>query len=432
MYEVPIDEIHTASRAAAGITLKQAASTLEQAQCRPLTITEVAEFINMMDAPDFDQIKAMVLDCSAKVRTRKYGRSVVTLSPVEVTNRCASNCSFCGWRSDNKQMGRLSIDEEIVDIQVQYLLAKGIQDIELVGGDDIQFVRDTLPVLLQRLRSRFLPRTGARQLLFCTMALTESQYHTLAACGADGMIMWQETYDEALYNHHISRGPKAYGIDDDFHVVKGGNGFLFRLQSQDRAAKAGLNLAVGTMLGLNKDVVFEVLATIHHARYLCKKYAPKDPVVIGMPTWNKLTTNQIDNRPKQILNIDKYFSFFASLYLLALSDLNVWVFPNCRVSRASQIEAIKVAGAYTSTEVKIGPGGYLPEALKDVCAGKRSDIIQKMHTKFYEKQLSSNELLEHLDDFEQFQHYFYLHEDFARALAAEDIEVTARGGAMIS
>lgn len=58
--------------------------------------------------------------------------------------------------------------------------------------------------------------------------------------------MWQETYDEALYNKHISRGPKAYGIDDGFRVVKNGNGFLFRLQSQDRAAKAGLALSVGS------------------------------------------------------------------------------------------------------------------------------------------------------------------------------------------
>ncbi|MCP3380113.1 hypothetical protein NLM31_06710 [Bradyrhizobium sp. CCGUVB4N] len=273
MYQVPVDELRTTSRAAIGISLEEAADILDQAQHRPLLPTELTEFIGAINTPDFEKIKAAVLDCSASIRARKYGRSVTTLSPVEVTNRCASNCDFCGWRADNTQMGRLTIDEEIVDIQARYLLEKGIEDIELVGGDDIRFVRDALPVLLRRLRS-LVPPTSSRQLLFCTMALTEAQYQTLAACGADGMIMWQETYDEAVYNQHISRGPKAYGIDDDFRIVKNGNGFLFRLQSQDRAGRAGLNLSVGAMLGLNRDVAFDVLATVHHARYLCTTYAP--------------------------------------------------------------------------------------------------------------------------------------------------------------
>lgn len=429
MYQVPVDELRTASRAAVGLTLKKAAHILDQAQHRPLLPAEVSEFIGMINTPDFEKIKAMVLDCSASIRTRKYGRSVATLSPVEVTNRCASNCDFCGWRADNTHMGRLTIDAEIVALQAQYLLEKGIEDIELVGGDDMRFVRDALPVLLRRLRS-LIPPTGAGQLLFSSMALTETQYQTLAACGADGVIMWQETYDEVVYNQHISRGPKAYGIDDDFRIVKNGNGFLFRLQSQDRAAKAGLNLSVGAMLGLNKDVAFDVLAIVHHARYLCTTYAPVRPLIIGMPTWNKLTTPETDNRPEQLLDIEECFSFFAALYLLALWDLNVWVFPTCRVSMASHIEAIKVAGAYTSTEVKTGPGGYLVDALRNVEPGVRQTIIDSMHGEVGDEKISSNALLKRLDSFEQFHHYYYPHEDFARALAAEGISVTRRDRAV--
>ncbi|WP_342723710.1 4Fe-4S cluster-binding domain-containing protein [Bradyrhizobium sp. B097] len=380
----------------------------------------------MINTPDFERIKAMVLDCSSKIRVRKYGCSVVTLSPVEVTNRCASNCDFCGWRADNTQMGRVTIDEELVDIQTQYLLEKGVQDIELVGGDDIRFVR-VLPALLRRLRSR-LP-TGVSHLLFSTMALTELQYQTLAACGADGVIMWQETYDESVYNHHISRGPKACGIDEEFRIVKNGNGFLFRLQSQDRAAQAGLALSVGSMLGLNKDVAFDVLATIHHARYLCTTYAPVRPLIIGMPTWNEITTPETDKRPEQILDIEKCFSFFASLYLLALSDLNIWVFPTCRVSMTAHIEAVRVAGAYTSTEVKTGPGGYLVDALRNADSRVRQTITEKLHGKFGEESISANALLKRLDEIEQFKHYHYPHETFARALAVAGIKIANRDGA---
>ncbi|WP_156922482.1 hypothetical protein [Azorhizobium doebereinerae] len=421
MYQVPVDELVPPS-AAVGLSLKEAAYILDEAQDRPLLPSEIRAFIGMINTPDFSKIKAMVLDYSARLRTKKYGRSVFTMSPVEFTNRCASNCDFCGWRADNTQMGRLTIDEEMVEVQAQYLLEKGIDDIELVGGDDIRFVRDALPLLLRRLRSRISTRS-VRQLLFSTMALTESQYRNLAACGADGVIMWQETYDEALYNRHISCGPKAHGIDDDFRVVQNGNGFLFRLQSQDRAAKAGLNLSVGSMLGLNKDVAFDVLATVHHARYLCTKYAPVRPLIIGMPTWNKLTTPETDKRPEQLIDIEECFSFFASLYLLALSDLNVWVFPTCRVSMASHIAAVRAAGAYTSTEVKTGPGGYLVDALRNVDPERRRAIIENVHGEFGDKKLRSDALLEKIDACEQFQHYYYHHEDFVRALNDAGINV---------
>ncbi|WP_338696242.1 MULTISPECIES: hypothetical protein [Bradyrhizobium] len=426
MYQVPVDELRATSAAAVGATLKDAAYILEETQHRPLSPREVGEFIGTINTPDFEKIKAMVLDCSSKIRVRKYGRSVVTMSPVEVTNRCASNCDFCGWRADNTQMGRVTIDEELADIQTQYLLEKGVQDIELVGGDDIRFVR-ALPVLLRRLKSR-LP-TGASHLLFSTMALTERQYQTLAACGADGVIMWQETYDESVYNHHISSGPKACGIDEEFRIVKNGNGFLFRLQSQDRAAQAGLNLSVGSMLGLNKDVAFDVLATIHHARYLCTTYAPVSPLIIGMPTWNEITTPETDRRPEQILDIEKCFSFFAALYLLALSDLNIWVFPTCRVSMTAHIEAVRVAGAYTSTEVKTGPGGYLVDALRNADPRVRQTIIEKLHREFGEERISANALLKRLDGIEQFKHYHYPHETFARALAVAGIKIANRDGA---
>lgn len=154
------------------------------------------------------------------------------------------------------------------------------------------------------------------------------------------------------------------------------------------------------------------------------------PLIIGMPTWNKITTPETDNRPEQLLDIEECFSFFAALYLLALSDLNVWVFPTCRVSMASHIEAVKVAGAYTSTEVRTGPGGYLVNALRNVEPKIRQTIIDNMHGEFGNEKISANALLKRLDSFEQFQHYYYPHEEFTRALAVAGISLTSRDGAV--
>jgi 2-iminoacetate synthase ThiH len=307
---------------------------LDQLDDRELTYAEVVRLVKPGHSSLTAQTKSRVISRSRELRARKHGTSVVPMAPVEVTNRCASNCTFCGWRSSNRDMRRLVIAESLVLLQVRYLVGKGITHIELVGGDDLTFVRELLPRLASGVRA-LLPEEGG-VVHFCTMALTSRQYRGLREVGADSAIMWQETYHKAVYDREITAGPKAWGIDDAFKVTPGGDGFRFRLESQDRAIREGLAISVGSMLGLNPNVAFEMLATIDHARYLAETYRPASPVIVGMPTWNRITTPHTDLRPSQVIDAEDSFTYFASIYFLALHLHNVWIFPNCRVSLNAQ------------------------------------------------------------------------------------------------
>jgi hypothetical protein len=142
-----------------------------------------------------------------------------------------------------------------------------------------------------------------------------------------------------------------------------------------------------------------------------------------MPTWNSITTPETDRRPSRVLNIEDYFSFFASIYLLALWDKDVWVFPNCRVSRSTQIEAVRCAGAYTSTEVKVGPGGYLPQALQRVGEKERADVMRWLRDEL-KSDVYGAELAARLNEMEQFRHHFHDHGDYVEALQKAGIRVT--------
>jgi hypothetical protein len=193
------------------------------------------------------------------------------------------------------------------------------------------------------------------------MALTEKQYLHMKNCGVDGVITWQETYDEDLYYKSIKSGPKAYGIDDNFKVVKKGDGYNFRLNSQERAISAGLQVGIGAMIGLNPNLNFEVLSTLAHARYLIDKHSnkPHKPVIIGMPTWNNLTTKKTDNKTDgNNVDLERIFPYISCLYLLGSPKGKVWIFPNCRVSMQTQVKSIVTSGYFTSTEVSVAPGGY--------------------------------------------------------------------------
>lgn len=388
---------------------------------RVLTYEDVATLVSIMFTERFERVKQIVLEKAKSVRQKKYRNSVISMAPVEISNRCASDCNFCGWRSDNKAMKRISIDSDIALMQIEYLANKGIGHIELVGGDDINLVKWQLPEIIPKARA-IVDRAQKGVISFCTMALTEAQYEKLRSHGADSMIMWQETYDETLYNACIQKGPKAKGLDENFKVPKDGDGYCFRLESQDRAARAGLGVSVGAMLGLNPNLAFEMLATISHARHLTDHYTLTHPLIVGMPTWNKITTPETDNRPSEHVEIEPYFTYLASIYLLSLSDRDVWVFPNCRVSLQTQINAVEYAGVFTSTEVKLGPAGYMGNVLKAL----PEEASEKTRTHIYhliKSNSASTELQKVLDDAEQFQHHYHDHEVYENEMTSRGLEL---------
>lgn len=402
-------------------------SILSKAEAAELSLEEVNLLANAIYAPDFPRIKDLVLGASSRIRASVFGDKVIVMAPIEVSNSCASDCSFCGWRASNQAMRRLRISDELVLDQVNYLVEKGIHYLEFVGGDDLHFVRDRLPALIGQTR-QLADRLGIRlKICFCTMALTESQYRRLKELGADSMIVWQETYDPACYRSMIQQGPKGKGIDDDWALLSNGSGYSFRLHAQERALKAGLEVALGAMLGMNDNLNLEILATISHARSLIDRYpiSADSPLIIGMPIWNHIPTSSTDMRPVDKFVVDAFFSYLAAVLFLSLPKGKAWIFPNCRVSLEDQIEAVKVAGVFTSTEVKLGPGGYLPALLKQKKqrGEEVSPLLDRILGELDEQGANADVLEDVLNQKEQFCHHYHSHETYVARMKDAGLRV---------
>lgn len=394
-----------------------------------LTLPEINQLLNGIYFPCFPELNQRVLEVSTALRRETFGNSVIPMAPVEASNACASDCGFCGWRASNRKMQRMKISEDLIMEQVRYLVDKGIHYIEFVGGDDFRFVRQLLPSLVRKTRA-LGDSLGIRlKICFCTMALTEAQYRELKELGADAMIVWQETYDRSCYNRQIISGPKAWGIDEEWKVLTGGDGYAFRLGAQERALRAGLEVALGSILGLNDNLNFEILATISHARHLMKKYpvTPQSPLVIGMPTWNEITTPATDNRPTGRERINPYFSYIAALYFLALPGGRAWIFPNCRVGIDEQVEAVKAAGVFTSTEVKLGPGGYLPALLarRREKGEDTTELEQLIETEFGCSAADLPAFDLDLSAREQFVHHYHSHDTYRERMERAGLKLLA-------
>ena len=86
--------------------------------------------------------------------------------------------------------------------------------------------------------------------------MESAQYEPLVRAGADGLVVYQETYDPEVYQDMHTSGPKR--------------NFRWRLETPERAYAAGFRrLGIGALYGL-ADWRYEAICLAAHAEYLLR------------------------------------------------------------------------------------------------------------------------------------------------------------------
>ena len=382
-----------------------------------ISANDAALLLSTLRNQDLRSSWPSILAAASILRARCYGTHVATMVPIEIGSYCSSNCAFCGWRRDTSAMLRLRVKRRALISQVRHLAKMGFSHFELSGGDDLIFLQSELYDTVKAVKSVIDEVTCGGRLSICLTPLMAQHYDALREVGLDTVLTWQETYDRTTFQTLISKGPKANGIDDNFQLVRGGDGFLSRASSQERAVKAGLQVGIGVMLGLAPCPEADILSTILHGQHLL--YLAGDsakPLIIGMPTWNPITTSVSDNRSSwhRPFEVNEVFEIIGAIYLLCFPDFKAWIFPNCRVPMETQISTIKTAGVFTSTMVRVGPGAYLADTSGE-------EVFQEIFQASSEdtKKLTRQDVLQG----EQFQHHFHSHADYLKAFRESGIHV---------
>jgi 2-iminoacetate synthase len=389
---------------------------------RGLSGQDTATLLSFVRDQDTPTGREMILQAARQLRQHTFGNRLAAMVPIEVTSYCASTCKFCGWRADNKDMVRLAITEEAIREQARILAGMGFSHFEIAGGDHLPFLRNGLSQLISALKQETRAINPQSRVSMCLVPMHEPQYASFKQQGLDCVLTWQETYQRDLFNFHIPSGPKATGIDLEFKMVSGGDGFMARLQSQEFAVRAGLQVGIGTMIGLARDAEADILSAVMHGQGLIEHYGDRVlPLIIGMPAWNSITTDATDNRSalSRPFDSERNFELIAAIYLLAFPDQRAWVFANGRVNPEVQTNCVVTASCFTSTLVQIAPGAYLgldPELSR---GGKLVRFFAK-------KSLSDEEVTqEKILSGEQFMHYLMSHDEFVN-------KFTSRGLNMVS
>ena len=199
---------------------------------------------------------------SQKLTQQRFGKTIRLFAPLYLSNECINNCSYCGFSRDNPIL-RVTLTVDEVRREAAELKAQGFRNLLLVAGEHPKFVsngymRDCIAALHAEWPSLSL-EVGPME--------TE-EYRPLVAAGADGLIVYQETYDRAVYAEMHTAGPKR--------------NFDWRLETPERAYAAGFRrLGISPLYGL-ADWRYEALAVAAHADYLLRN-CWKAAVTISLP-----------------------------------------------------------------------------------------------------------------------------------------------------
>lgn len=199
---------------------------------------------------------------SQKLTQQRFGKTIRLFAPLYLSNECINNCSYCGFSRDNPILRvTLSLDE--VRREAAELKAQGFRNVLLVAGEHPKFVsnnylRDCVAALHTDWPSVSL-EVGPMEI---------EEYRPLVAAGADGLVVYQETYDREIYAQMHTAGPKRI--------------FDWRLETPERAYAAGFRrLGIAPLYGL-ADWRFEALSLAAHADYLLRN-CWKAQITVSLP-----------------------------------------------------------------------------------------------------------------------------------------------------
>jgi 2-iminoacetate synthase len=210
---------------------------------------ELADFAQLISPAAGEFLETMGRR-SQQLTQQRFGKVIRLFAPLYLSNECINNCKYCGFSRDNPILRvTLSVDEVLREARA--LAQAGFRNVLLVAGEHPKFVsnnylRDGVAALHEEFPSVSL-EVGPME---------AEDYCPLVAAGADGLVVYQETYDRAVYQAMHTAGPKR--------------NFDWRLETPERAYAAGFRrIGIGALYGL-ADWRYEALCVAAHAEYLLR------------------------------------------------------------------------------------------------------------------------------------------------------------------
>lgn len=203
-------------------------------------------------SPKAEEYLEEIAQRANKLTKQYFGNTVLLYTPIYLANYCVNKCVYCGFNYDN-DIHRKKLSLEEIEKEAIAVSKKGFKHIIYLTGES---EKDT-PV------EYIIEATHILKKYFSSLAieiypLSEVDYKRVIEAGVDSLTVYQEVYDEKIYDKVHVAGPKK--------------NYKWRLDAIERGCKAGIrSVNLAPLLGLN-DWRIEVYKMMLHGEYIRKKY----------------------------------------------------------------------------------------------------------------------------------------------------------------
>lgn len=297
-----------------------------------LSLEETSVLINA-DSPE---LIAEIKDGARQLKEKVYGNRIVLFAPLYVGNKCANNCSYCGFRVTNKEAIRKTLNDQELISEVEALEENGQKRLILVYGEH----RDYSPeYIAHTVKTVYGVRKGngeIRRVNINAAPLDIEGFKIVHESGIGTYQVFQETYHPEAYKWYHLSGKKA--------------DYTYRLTSLDRAQEAGVDdVGIGALFGLY-DWRFEVMSLVRHTIHLEACYNV-GPHTISFPRITKASSEGLTDR---FFVSDEEFSRIIAILRLAVPYTGLILTARESKELRNEVMAFGVSQIDGGTKIELG------------------------------------------------------------------------------
>jgi len=242
-----------------------------------LTLEETAILVNAKEPEMVNRIKA----AARELKERVYGKRIVLFAPLYIGNLCINDCTYCGFRTSNKNQERITLTNQDLIDQVVALEDHGHKRLILVYGEhpkyNAEFIADTVKTVYG-----VKNKNGEiRRVNINAAPLDIEGFRTVKEAGIGTYQIFQETYHRETYEKVHKAGTKKH--------------YDWRIAGLDRAQEAGIDdVGIGALLGLY-DWRFEIMSMLRHVNHFEAVYNV-GPHTISFPRIKSASGFEVDKK----------------------------------------------------------------------------------------------------------------------------------------
>ncbi|MEI6891984.1 MAG: 2-iminoacetate synthase ThiH [Pontiella sp.] len=219
----------------------------------------------LMLSPAAGEFLELMAQRAQAITRRHFGRTIALYTPLYLSNFCNGGCLYCGIAGDRRAK-RAVLNQSQLRHEMEAIQAMKFEELVLLTGErmpeaDVPYLNECISIVSEYIHNVTIE----------VFPMKESEYRNLATAGCTGVSLYQETYDQVVYEKMHRWGDKR--------------DFFNRIDAADRALRGGFRtIGIGALLGLS-DPRFDMLCVYRHAKYLLKNYW-KAGVSISFPRIN--------------------------------------------------------------------------------------------------------------------------------------------------